>query len=268
MSDRQTSRHLAAAYLSGFLIADGDRRCSATEPLSVKRLFYFPLNFDPLSLVLNTFSSITGWNQTTISVTPDAFGYYAYEDYDWSHSIEGSIMAVWHSTVGEDGFTYDRRIDVRTDANPANDHHSNVVTVLIDNTLPDVQLDISLLGGVTCADFEPGAVFHGMFSATDAHFGSVQFQILPVDHAHGVLPAPASGSSTHYGGTLSDPGQVSTQYTINTGLVAGPPAAGPMDPCGYALILHAWDRTNVNSGGGNNYKFATAGFCIQGAPHG
>jgi hypothetical protein len=41
-----------------------------------------------------------------------------------------------------------------------------------------------------------------------------------------------------------------------------------MDPCGYALILHAWDRTNVNSGGGHNYNVATAGFCIRGAPHG
>lgn len=229
---------------------------------------YAPLTFAPLGLVLNTFSMITGWSQTTITVTPDATGYYPYEDYDWSHSIEGSIMAVWNSTMGDDGNTYDLRIDVRTDSDPANDRHSNVVTVLIDNQLPDVHLDITLLGGVTCADFDPGAVFNGTFSALDTHFGSFQFEILPADHAHGVLPTPASGSSTHYGGTIADPGQASRSYTVNTGAVAGPPAAGPMDPCGYALILHAWDRTNVNSGGGRNHKVATAGFCIRGAPHG
>jgi hypothetical protein len=229
---------------------------------------YAPLTFDPLSLVLNTFSTMTGWSQTAIIVTPDATGYYPYEDYDWSHSIEGGIMAVWNSTMGDDGNTYDLRIDVRIDPDPADDRHSNVVTVLIDNRRPDVHLDITLLGGVTCADFDPGAVFHGTFSATDTHFGSFQFQILPADHAHGVLPMPASGSSTHYGGAIADPGQASTSYTINTGAVAGPPPAGPIDPCGYALILHAWDRTNVDSGGGHNYNFATAGFCIRGAPHG
>jgi hypothetical protein len=30
----------------------------------------------------------------------------------------------------------------------------------------------------------------------------------------------------------------------------GPPPTGPMDACKYALILHVWDRTDVNSGGG------------------
>jgi hypothetical protein len=36
-----------------------------------------------------------------------------------------------------------------------------------------------------------------------------------------------------------------------------------MDPCGYALTLQVWDRTNVNSGQGNNYNEASVGFCIQ-----
>ena len=36
-----------AAYPSEFLIADGDRRCSAPEPLSVKRLFFTELAWLP-----------------------------------------------------------------------------------------------------------------------------------------------------------------------------------------------------------------------------
>jgi len=36
-----------------------------------------------------------------------------------------------------------------------------------------------------------------------------------------------------------------------------------MDPCGYALILHGWDRTNVNSGGGNNHNQRSVGFCLK-----
>ena len=224
---------------------------------------YAPLTFAPLSLLVNTWSMGTGWTQTTMTVSPDANGYYPYEDYSWDHSVEGSLMGEWYSSQAEDGHAYDLRIDVSTDGNPAHDLHSNVVTVLIDNTSPDVTLIINLAGGVTCADFAPGAVFTGTFRATDAHFGSYQFQILPADHTHGVLPVPAAGSSTHYGGTIADPGQAPTTFTLNTGVNPGSPPTGPMDPCGYALILHAWDRTNVNSGGGRNYNFASAGFCIQ-----
>jgi len=66
-----------------------------------------------------------------------------------------------------------------------------------------------------------------------------------------------------YGGTVSDPGLVNATYTLDTGANPGPPPTGPMDACGYALILHVWDRTNVNSGGGNNHSQASVGFCLR-----
>ncbi len=93
---------------------------------------YVPLTNDPLDLIINT-----GPFQTHTTITPDADGYYDYQDYP-PHFVESNILGVWFSTVNEDGKTYDVRVDVKVDANPLNDLHSNVVTVMIDNKAPDV----------------------------------------------------------------------------------------------------------------------------------
>jgi hypothetical protein len=220
---------------------------------------YVPMTNEPtgLGLVLNTWDLANGWLQQHITRHADSEGYYPFEDYAWNHSIEGSIMGVWYSNLGEDGNTYDLRIDVSVDGIPAHDLHSNVVTVLVDNTTPDADLKIDLGGGVVCAHFKPGATFTGTFKAIDTHFKSFSFGILPAGPAHGALPVPSSGVSTHYGGAIADPGVPAGTYSLNT---------GPMDNCGYALILHVYDRTNVNSGGGYHYNFASVGFCVGPGP--
>jgi len=221
---------------------------------------YAPVTNEPQGLVLtvNTWDIINGWVQQNLTFHADADGYYPFEDYSSTHSVEGNLMMRWYSTAADDGLTFDLRIDLSTDGNPAHDVHSNVVTALVDNTAPVALLDIDLGGGVECADFAPGAVFTGHYTATDIHFKSFSFVIRPAGPAHGHLPTPASGLSTVYaGGTIADPGVSGAVYTMNT--------AG-MDPCGYALTLQVWDRTNVNSGGGNNYNEASVGFCIQTQP--
>ncbi|WP_159287134.1 hypothetical protein, partial [Klebsiella pneumoniae] len=78
------------------------------------------------------------------------------------------------------------------------DIQSNVVTVEVDNIAPTLTLSFSSLAG-DCAHFGEGAVFTGNFSANDPHFGGFSFEILPPGPANGVLPSPASGSSTHLG---------------------------------------------------------------------
>jgi hypothetical protein len=218
---------------------------------------YAPITDEPNGLVLtiNTWDPMNGWVQTTQKFHADVDGYYPFEDYSSTHSVEGNVMMRWYSTAADDGLAFDVRIDMSVDGNPAHDVHSNVVTALIDNTPPTAQLDINLGGGVECADFAPGAIFTGTYTATDLHFKEFAFVIRPAGPAHGVLPSPASGLSTAYvGGTIADPGVAAGAYTMNT--------AG-MDPCGYALTLQVWDRTNVNSGQGNNYNEASVGFCIQ-----
>jgi hypothetical protein len=235
---------------------------------------YVPLINEPagLALVINTWDPINGWvqlHQTVHALPPTADGYYPFEDYSSNHSVEGSIMGRWYSTPADDGQAFDLRIDLSVDGNPAHDVHSNVVTVLIDNTAPTVQLDINLGAGVQCAHFDPGATFNGHYTATDLHFRAFQFEIQPSgppnDPPHGVLPNPPSGTSVFYGGVIADPGVTTGVYTVNTGRTppSGEPHVGPMDPCGYAIILHVWDRTNVNSGAGNNYNKASVGFCLE-----
>jgi hypothetical protein len=217
---------------------------------------YLPLTSEPggLLLIVNTWDPVNGWVQTPTTVHADPDGYYPFEDYAPNHAVEGNIMGRWSSTAAEDGQTFELRIDLSVDANPINDTHSNVVAALVDNTPPDVDLDIDLGAGVQCADFTTGTTFTGTYTATDDHFRRFAFEIQPSGPAHGILPAPASGTSTAYGGAIPDPGVTGATYTLDT---------NGMDACGYALLLHVWDRTNVNSGAGNNYDNAAVGFCLR-----
>jgi len=235
---------------------------------------YVPLVNEPsgLDLVIDTWDPINGWvqqHQTVHALAPVTDGYYPFEDYSSNHAVEGNIMGRWFTGVAEDGQTFDLRIDLSTDGNPANDAHSNVVTVLIDNTAPVALLSIDLGAGVQCAHFAPGANFTGHFTATDLHFREFAFEIEPSgppnDPPHGVLPAPSFGVSLFYGGPVADPGITNGTYAVNTGRTppVGEPHVGPMDPCGYAIILHVWDRTNVNSGATNNYNKASVGLCLE-----
>jgi hypothetical protein len=226
------------------------------KPLGAPDSEYTPLTNEPggLLLIVNTWDPVNGWVQTPTTVHADADGYHPYEDYAPNHSVESNIMGRWFSTAADDGQAFELRIDLSVDGNPLNDVHSNVVAALVDNTDPEVELDIDLGAGVQCADFGTGATFTGTYTASDDHFRRFAFEIQPSGPANGVLPAPASGTSTAYGGAILDPGVTGATYTLDT---------TGMDPCGYALILHVWDRTNVNSGAGNNYDNAAVGFCLR-----
>lgn len=218
-------------------------------------------SFIPLNLEPNGFPQtiVTPPITTNTTAHADAQGYYAYQDYSSSHFVEANILAVWQTGLGEHGNTYDLRIDIKDPGNPLNDIESNVVVVEIDNKAPTLTLDFSSLPG-DCAQFAEDAVFTGNFTVTDPHFGSYSFQILPAGPANGVLPTPASGTSVHLGGAIPDPGlPAPTAFTLDT---------SGMDPCGYALILHVSDRTNVNSGQTHNTDHDSIGFCLGEPPQG
>jgi hypothetical protein len=223
-----------------------------------------------IGLYISVWNSLTGWTTThTVkhALPPVAEGYYEYEDYSTTHFVEANLMGFWQTAGADDGGLFDLRIDLSVDGIPAHDLHSNVVTVLIDNTAPVAELSIDL--GGQCGDFVPGAVFTGRFTASDAHFGGFSFEIQPSGPpsfpSHGVLPVPPSGRSVLYGGSIADPGVTNVPWTVDTGRTppSGEPHVGPMDPCGYAIILHVSDRTNVNNGAGSNTAQAAVGFCLR-----
>lgn len=216
---------------------------------------YVPLTNEPtgLKLTLVTFPPLI-INPNHI-VHADALGYYSYEDYASDHFIDGSVLMRWFTGAMEDGKKFDLRLDLSVDGNPANDIHGNIVTVHVDNKAPDVDLTIDLGVGGECADFALGTTFTGTFKAVDIHFHSFSFQVLPTGPASGVLPTPSSGMSVFAGGMIADPGVASGTYTLNT---------TGMKPCGYALVLHVSDRTNVNSGTARHHSTDSVGFCLKG----
>jgi len=217
---------------------------------------FVPLPTEPagITLAITTPGPTTTW----ITIHADYDGYYAYQDYSPTHYVEGNILAAWYTGNAEHGETYDLRVDVKDPGNPLVDIKSNVVTVHVDNKDPDITLAFASLVG-DCAHFEENKVFTGLYTVIDPHFGSFSFEILPPGPANGKLPTPPSGVSVHLGGTIADPGVTAGSFNLDT--------AG-MDPCGYALVLHAWDRTNVNSGFANNYAKDSVGFCLGSPPKG
>jgi hypothetical protein len=225
---------------------------------------FVPMPLEPggITLAITTPGPTTTW--TTIHA--DADGYYAYQDYAANHYVEGNILAAWYTGAAEHGETYELRVDVDDPLDPLNDIESNVVTVHVDNEPPVLTLGFTSLAG-DCAHFQENAVFTGEFTIADPHFGSFHFEILPNGPANGVLPMPASGASLWLGGAIADPGVAAGVFTLETG-GGTPPPPGPMAPCGYALVLHAYDRTNVNSGYGGNYAKDSIGFCLGNPPQG
>jgi hypothetical protein len=240
--------------------APGMRYRVMKKPHGAADSAYSPLGND-FDQVIDSWSPGTGWIQFHQTAHP-VNGYYTFEDYSPNHAVEGNLMGVWWSNADEDGNTYDLRIDLNTDGNPLHDKHSNVVTILVDNRAPDVDLSITLAMGVQCSEFPQGAKITGSYRASDLHFGSFSFVIQPSgpphDPPHGTLPVPPAGSHGIINppglSNLADPGILSGVYNLDT---------SKMDPCGYSLTLYVSDRTNVNSGQTSNTSSRSVGFCLK-----
>jgi len=113
----------------------------------------------------------------------------------------------------------------------------------LDNTKPTAE--ISLDAGA-CEQFKPGVTLTGKFVARDPNFGRFSLVTLP-SSVSPPSPSPSSGTSQ----TSPTPGDVWTLSTTG------------MDPCGYVVKLHVWDRTIRNSGpGSHNYDTDDVGFCL------
>lgn len=126
--------------------------------------------------------------------------------------------------------------------------------IQLDNTAPSTvssppMLDIHIDSGGDCKDFTVGIVVNGRFVARDVNFGHYDLVTLPESMSPN-SPAPSSGNVQ----TAPDPGDL---WSLNT--------AG-MAPCGYVVLLRAWDRSIVNSHpGSHNHNQDDVGFCLRAA---
>jgi hypothetical protein len=208
---------------------------------------YAPITAGPSGLTLEVWTPPFG--VSNVVSRADANGYYVYQDAN--NTVLDSLLMRWSSTAADDGGTFDLRLDVSVDGDPAHDVSSNVETVTIDNTAPAVTLTVTTPNGQLCPDVTPGGTITGTFSATDTNFADISWGILP-DLPPG-LGAPGGFAITTVG-ALTAIGYPSGTYAI---------ATNSEPPCGYALELVASDRTNVNSGGGYHTSAASIGFCIM-----
>jgi hypothetical protein len=225
---------------------------------------WLPLNLNGVSVTVVTPGPIF----TSTPLVADADGYYGYEDYSFNHYVVNQILGSWGTSSLHHGKTYELRLDVKDPGGTGPDIQGEVVAVHIDNEGPTASLEFTLVAG-DCAHFDEKAVFEGKFTATDEYFGYFRFEILPDGPAAHVLPTPPLGTSEHFiAGGIPDPGVINATFQLDTG--GGPPpvgAPGPMQPCGYALVLHVSDRTNVNSGATHHQIKDSVGFCLGSPPH-
>jgi hypothetical protein len=179
---------------------------------------------------------------------PTAAGWYDYQEdltYGGANAmitVQGNVLHRWQ-TAGKSG---DWLIKAEVTDNPAAgaQFSSAPVKVRVDNTAPEVKLSITS-GGGNCADFMVGDTISGVFTATDTHFGSASFDLLPAN-----------------GGSFTP---VSIAYPASTGAVDQPWSLDTtgLPRCGYVVRLSASDRTIVNSGWVGWGAEKVVGLCLR-----
>lgn len=124
------------------------------------------------------------------------------------------------------------------------------------------QVAITLLPPATdCGDVIVGDTISGTYSVTDLFFGSVSIRLLPI--TIGGIPQPINpvvlsnatvpgGNSVSYDGTNTN--GTSGNFTLST--------VG-MTPCGYTVLLQAWDRALVSDSCSGHYNELGIGFCLR-----
>ena len=189
-------------------------------------------------------------------------------------------LASWLTSAAMEGL-WRIRITAKDPAGPVLLPGFQVVRVRIDNTAPSgpagpgatqaqIEADPPLtitgatlngtpLPAVACGKFPVGSIISGTYEVHDPgqvspaeHFRTLSLSVSPAGPAHGAATVPSSRSYP----VVSTNGEAGT-WTLDT---------HGMDPCGYVIRLHGWDRTNVNSAGYAFYMAYDVGFCLEPAP--
>jgi hypothetical protein len=118
---------------------------------------------------------------------------------------------------------------------------------------PEVALHITTPSG-DCGDVVVGDEIHGTYSVTDHFFGSLGLGLVQIT-VNGIPqpinPVVPSGPTLY---PAAGTNGTSGTWTLST--------AG-MTPCGYTIVLSAWDRALVGGSCNGHYNQIGVGFCLR-----
>ena len=220
-------------------------------------------------------SGIPWTHRVTQSV--DANGYFTYLEYgtpatgNWRRVTgPNRLLAPWRTSSDDVGLWeikitgYDTLTGLYwvggTQECPDGTFRQNVI-VKLDQERPDVAMAITGYKKPTdapadpptpagdCDTFKKGWVIHGTYDVSDEHFRRLKFSVLPAAPAHGAAVNPSSRSYPVVP-TIGESGN----WTLDT---------APMDPCGYVVLMEAWDRTIASCDGDGWYNRVSVGFCLE-----
>jgi hypothetical protein len=131
--------------------------------------------------------------------------------------------------------------------------------ILVEEFRPEVSITLTAPSG-DCGDVQVGDTIKGSYSVADNFFSIVTVALVPI--TVGGIPQPENAvvlsnansgpSAVVYDGT----------NTFGTGGTFTLSTAG-MTPCGYTILLQAWDRALVSSSCTGHYNDMGVGFCLR-----
>jgi hypothetical protein len=131
--------------------------------------------------------------------------------------------------------------------------------MLVQEFRPQVSITLTSPSG-DCGDVHVGDTINGSYSVTDHFFGSVSIALVPI--TVGGVPQPenpviVSNANSGVGSVVYDgtnTAGTSGSFTLDT---------SGMTPCGYTILLQAWDRALVSSSCSGHYNDMGVGFCLR-----
>ena len=124
--------------------------------------------------------------------------------------------------------------------------------------------EVGITSAFECGNVAVGTPLDGTFSVQDHYFGVLSVSMTQITVGGVLQPVNAVTVSGHNNGVSSivyDPSPSNTNGVSGTWEL---PTAG-LTPCGYTVVLGAWDRAIVNSAPANSgyYSQVAVGFCLN-----
>ncbi len=204
----------------------------------------------PITLNKTNDGGVT-WTQSYLTQTA-INGFYKYQA-DWTGTnmclVEGEVLARWNSRAVADGL-YEFRVLLGSVS-------SNVIKVMVDNTAPARWIKWDLATATNpCTTISGAGTRIGTFSATDAHFYYYTLSVLPNNPS--LIPPTLTPPVMEAYPALPATGKSSGAFTLNI--------AANTTPCGYVVLLQAWDRAILNNHLIGNYSYDSVGMCVLEPP--